>query len=235
MGTSRPSTGLIGLLAAVGIFAILWVTVIHSGSSSSSGNTGLGAYQGAINAAHAAVTTANESGVKNAPTSIASVTTANARPATASSVKTSATTKAAAKPKTAVKVKAVATAKAKPAKAVTAAKHRAQTPAQRESIVLNARKSHKVLAVLFYNPNGPVDGEVMHELATVPLHSSRLVSIAVPINELARYSAITSQVPVTIAPTLVIVNAQDQASTITGFTDSYEIQQRLVDALAVQG
>jgi hypothetical protein len=104
---------------------------------------------------------------------------------------------------------------------------------QRLGVVSRAVQERKVVAMLFYNPKAADDRAVKSELAAVPSSGGKVVSLAVPLFELSFYPVVTSQVPVTMSPTLVIINPLRQASTIEGFADSFEISQRITDA--VQG
>jgi hypothetical protein len=106
--------------------------------------------------------------------------------------------------------------------------------AHRVDAVSRALAAHKVVALLFYNPVGADDRAVEQELRRVPLDGGRVVRFAVPLAELSRYSVVTSQVPVTMSPTLVLVDGYAQATTITGFADGFEIAQRVADALRVR-
>ena len=45
---------------------------------------------------------------------------------------------------------------------------------------------------------------------------------------------ITQQVPVVTAPTLVVIDASRQATTLTGFADPLVISQMVADALAAK-
>lgn len=105
---------------------------------------------------------------------------------------------------------------------------------QRLDLVSRGLAAGRVLALLFYNPAAADDRAVRQELARIPPHGSRVVKLAVPLDELARYAAITSQVPVNQSPTLVLIDGDQQAATIVGFTDRFEIAQRVADALAVK-
>jgi hypothetical protein len=90
-----------------------------------------------------------------------------------------------------------------------------------------------VLALLFYNPAAADDQAVKQELAGVPAHGARVFTLAVPLPEVSSYAALTNQVPVNVSPTLVIIDRGRHAQEIVGFADSFEIAQRLQDALAV--
>jgi hypothetical protein len=100
--------------------------------------------------------------------------------------------------------------------------------------VYRALRHHETVAVLFYNPRGADDRLVARELRTLDLRARRLARITVPIGQLSHYAALTNQVPVESAPTLIVVDPDDQARTIVGFSDRFEIRQRILSALAVR-
>lgn len=110
----------------------------------------------------------------------------------------------------------------------------APAPRHRFDAVSRALRHGKVLALSFFNPSGSDDRAVRRELASVPTRGGRVVKLAVPLSELARYALVTSQVPVTSTPTLVLIDSDRQASTIVGFADRFEISQRVSEALAVK-
>jgi hypothetical protein len=112
--------------------------------------------------------------------------------------------------------------------------HPRTTPVGRLSAVQRALLGGKVLALLFYNPSAADDQAVKQELAGIPGHGGRVFSLAVPLSELSGYAQITSQVPVNFSPTLVIVDRAHQAQKIVGFADSFEIAQRVQDALSAR-
>jgi hypothetical protein len=104
----------------------------------------------------------------------------------------------------------------------------------RLNIVSQALRAHKVLALLFYNPAATDDRAVKQELKTVPTRGRRVVKLAAPVSELARYAVVSNQVPVSFSPTLVLIDRSGSASTIAGFADRFEIAQRVADALATR-
>jgi hypothetical protein len=218
MHASRPLVAL--LIATVLLFALWLVALKPSGSGNgakSSSNQGLGQYQADINAAHRAVTTASaasaRAGADPVPAAVAPTPTvkAPARGARATSTATRATDVGA------------------PAKSASGAR----SAVSRLSAVEHALRSHKVLALLFYNPAAPDDRAVQQELAGVPTHGARVFKLAIPLNEIGSYMAITSSVPVNLSPTLVLVAPDGQADEIVGYADPFEISQRLDDALAI--
>ncbi len=215
---SRPLIAL--LLGTVAFFALWLVALKPSSSSSGSSSQGnLGTYQSAINKAHQAVGISNKASLAHggvvpaAPSHPASSAPASSTPASTSPTP-SVTTKPTA-PKPAV------------VHSPAAARHRLD-------VVTRALDAKRVVALLFFNPAATDDRAVKQELSTVPTHGKRVVKLAVPISELARYTVVTSQVPVNESPTLVLIDAQRHATTIVGFADRFEIAHRVADALAVQ-
>jgi hypothetical protein len=220
---SRP---LIGLLVATVAFFAVWVVALKPSASTSGGGSpssgALGAYQSAIAKAHQAVGTSNAASVAHGGTvataaaPATATATVPAHPVTATTAANAASTpRAAAKPAA--------------AQAVVVA-----TTSNRVNAVQSALRANKVLALLFFNPAAADDKAVKQELAAVPTHGAQVAKLAVPLAELAHYAFITSQVPVTGSPTLVLVDHARHATTIVGFADRFEIAQRVSDALAVK-
>jgi hypothetical protein len=237
----RPLIAL--LVATLAAFGLWYVELKPSSSSSGGSSQGVGAYQSAINQAHQAVKISGAANAKlGAPTSTGTapksptttnVTTAKATPAPAISAPAT-STKVTPAAKTAATAKPAAHAKnvAKSTTAKPAAK--TLSTAQQVSLIKNAIETHKVIAVLFYNTAASDDQAVAHELSAVPTHGGKVVKLAVPVSELTRFAMITQQVPVVTAPTLVLIDAARQATTITGFADSLELSQRVDDALTTK-
>ena len=222
---SRP---LIGVLVATVAFFALWLVALKpSSSSSSSSSQGLGQYQGAINSAHNAVKVASGAAAAQGG-NLAKPSAAPAQPATTATPGQHAATTTPAQPAGAAKP---SNAAAKPATKAVATRAGAGT---RLRLVERALRRHRVLAMLFYNPAAADDRAVRQELATVPGHKGRVVKLAVPISEVSNYQVVTNQVNVAQAPTLVLINPAAQASLIVGFADTFEIAQRVDDALAVK-
>ncbi len=216
---SRPLIAL--LIATVLLFALWLIALKPSGSGNgqkSSSNQGLGQYQADINAAHHAVTTANAAGAR-----------AGADPAGAAATPTP-TAKAPARGAHAASTTTGATHAGASARSASGPR----SAVSRLSAVEHALRSHKVLALLFYNPAAPDDRAVQQELAGVPTHGARVFKLAIPLNEIGGYMAITSGVPVNLSPTLVLVAPDGQADEIVGYADPFEISQRLDDALAIR-
>jgi hypothetical protein len=208
---SRP---LIALLVASVAFLAVWMVALKPSSSGSSG--GSNAYQSAIAKAHQAVGTSNAASAAHGGT-VGGTATAKtpAAQTSAPAVATGGATKLTIHP-------APATSHAAPA-----------TPTQRVNSVAHALRTNKVIALLFYNGAAADDRAVRKEFGSVPTRKAHVVKLAVPLSELARYTVVTNQVPVSSSPTLVLVDRRQHATTIVGFADRFEIAQRVDDALAV--
>lgn len=204
---SHASRPLLALLAATVLVFMLWIVALKphsSGSAGTGGSKGQAAYQSDINAAHQAVNASNGAGAADG----GQLSTSSSRTQTAQG--------------------STPSSKPAPSKAPRVKVSAAAPPTE---IVQQAIEAHKVLALLFYNPNGPDDQLVRQELAAVPTYGGAVVKVTIPIDQLSQYTNLLSQVPITTTPTLVLINSSQQASTIVGFADSLEIDQRVTDAL----
>jgi hypothetical protein len=222
------SRSLIALLIGTVVFFALWMFALKGSSSSTPGSSkggALGQYQSDVNAARHAVSVSNASnaasGNENA-TSSGGPAAASAATGSAKSTSTPASTGSSA---------AKSTPGTKPNPPVTAAKVQRQTAAVTLSTVQAAVTRHKVVALLFYNPAAADDQAVKQELASVPAHRGAVVKLTVPLSEAASFTAVTQQVPLNFSPTLVLISTKDEASEIVGYTDPFEINQRVLDAL----
>jgi len=228
------SRSLIALLLGTIVFFALWLVALKPGSSSSgsgggSSNQGLGAYQSDINKAKQAVGVSNASNAASGRLSGGSSATAPAAPAAAGRP-SSATPTGSAKPTTTSASTARPAATARAGAGVSGA---GASTAGQLSTVRAALSAHRVVAMLFYNPGGADDQAVRQELASVPTHHGQVVKLAIPLSQAANFTAVTEQVPVNFSPTLVLIDRHGQASEILGYSDSFEINQRVDDALAV--
>lgn len=228
------SRSLIALLVATVVFFVLWTVALKGNSSSTGSSKGpLGQYQPDINAARKAVAISNASnaasGNENATSS-----SGGAAASTGSTAKANSSSSSASASHGSATAKSASTAKRTTTthRTVTAVKTHPKSAAATLSAVQAAVSSHKVVALLFYNPAGADDVAVKQELGSVPSHKGAVVKLAVPLNEAARFTAVTQQVPLNFSPTLVLIAKNDQASEIVGYTDSFEIDQRVDDALA---
>jgi hypothetical protein len=225
----RPLIGL--LVATLAAFGLWYVELKPSSSSSGSSQGGVGQYQSAINQAHQAVKISGAANARlGAPTSTGPAPNSPTPAKTATAAKPATATATAVKPATktaTTKAKVATTKTAKPAA-------KALTTAQQVSLITSAIESRKVVAVLFYNTSAADDQAMAKELGTVSTHGGQVVRLAVPVSELTNFSIITQQIPVVTAPTLVLIDADRQATTLTGFADTDEISQRIDDAFAAK-
>ena len=93
-----------------------------------------------------------------------------------------------------------------------------------------ALAAHKVVALLFYNPAGSDDQADRQSLGTLSNRHGKVVKLAVPISQVARFGEITDQVPVTTSPTLIVIDRHHHASTLVGFADPLEFNQLITAA-----
>jgi hypothetical protein len=219
------SRSLIALLVGTVAFFALWMFALKGGSSSSSSSSqGLGQYQSALNKAHQAVQTSNASNAASGNDAAAP------QASTAASSGGAATTSS-----TASQSKASAGSPSRPATHLTAkvGRHNKSTLA-RLSTVQHAVTAHKLVALLFYNPAAADDVAVRKELAAVSTHRGKVVKLPVPLSEAANFTPVTQQVPVNFSPTLVLIAPNGQVDEIVGFSDRFEIAQRVDDGLAAK-
>jgi hypothetical protein len=97
-----------------------------------------------------------------------------------------------------------------------------------------ALRMHKAIAIAFVDSATADSRAVDRELLHVSRFGGRAFTLSVPLADIADYGFITSSVEVTVAPTVVIVDPQRNATTIVGAADRGEIEQRLADALKVK-
>jgi hypothetical protein len=242
MGLAMPaSRSLIALLIGTVVFFALWMFALkpHSssnGGSGSSSSQGVGAFKSDINKAHQAVATSNASnaasGNENA-TSSSGGATASHQAVTPTPAHTQTTATTTAKPTSKSTAATTTKPSTKPSPATIASKQRALAASL--TTVESAVHAHKVLALLFYNPLAADDQAVKKELAAVPSHKGQVVKLAIPLDEAAKFTAVTQQVPVNLSPTLVLVSRAGDAIEMVGYSDSFEIDQRVDSALSASG
>jgi hypothetical protein len=228
---SRPLVAL--LLATVVFFAVWMVALKPKSDTGSSGNSA--PLQSAVDKAHAAVAQSNAASAAHGGTVATTPTTSTPAAHPATTPPNTATTPAHAATTPAHTATAPATAATTNTAATksTIATIRG-TAAQREAVVVKALRTHKTIALLFFNFRAADDRAIKKELSLVPTHGGKVVKEAVPLAELARYKVVTQQVPVTMSPTLIIIDAQAKAWTILGYATEFEISQRVTDALRVK-
>jgi hypothetical protein len=94
-----------------------------------------------------------------------------------------------------------------------------------------ALRARKAVAIGFVTPTVADARAVDVELRHVSSLGGRAAVFSVSIDELSRFGFITRGVDVTVAPTTIVIAPDRTATTIVGFADRFEIEQRLADAL----
>jgi hypothetical protein len=216
---SRPLLG--ALLAAVVLLAVWMVALKPSSNGTTSSKPtvtapGVAGLARAVDKAHKAVASSNAASAAHGGTIVTTPTTGTIA-ATSPTVTTPTTT--------------TAHSTAANQSATSAAAPKSLPSAAALNVVSRALAAKKVLALLFYNPAGSDDRAVQQELASIRVYGGHVLEMAIPLKDLSRYPVVTTQVPVTASPTLVVVDAHQRATTIEGFADSFEIAQRITDAL----
>jgi hypothetical protein len=213
------------LLLVTVLFCIVWFVALRpKGASGGLGTTpaarqsdapGAKGLARAVAKAHGAVTTADAAAQRSAGGAVAP----------------SATAKAGAPAQRAVHAHAKHVARHV---ARTHAVHLSRADVAKLALVRRALRQHKAIAIAFVDPAISDARAVAVEVAHVSHFGGRAVVLSAPIAQLSRYDVITHDVQVTVAPTTVIVARNGQATTIVGYADRGEIQQRLADALVVK-
>jgi hypothetical protein len=223
------------LFVVTALFAVVWFAALRP-KSPSAGGAGAPAVQSAptapgvkglktaIGKAHGAVTTANAAGERAAGTPVAPVAGHERSTAPAGSPPAHAP----ARPATATH----AHARGRPAVAEHAHRHAAKSAPDHVRLFTSALRHHKAIALAFVSSAAADSRAVAGELRHVSSFHGRALVLVVPIGQLSRYGVITRQVQITTAPTTILVAPNGDATTIVGFADRFEVEQRLADALA---
>jgi hypothetical protein len=138
--------------------------------------------------------------------------------------KASATHTAKAPPRPATAPKSASTKSAKPH--VAAPARASVGSANTQKSVEAELKRGSVVALLFWNPKGTVDGVVRHELQAVSHSSHGAVAVHVArANEIGSFGSFTRAVQVFSTPTILLINTKGKTSSLTGLTDAFGIEQ----------
>ena len=150
---------------------------------------------------------------------------AAAKSSTKASTTPKATPKSAKSSKSAAASKPSTTATTKPATAPATASS-ASASANTQTAVEAELKQGKVVAVLFWNQKGTVDGVVRRELQAVSRssHGGVVVHVA-QANEIGAFGSFTRTVQVYSTPTILLINKSGKTSSLTGLNDAFGIEQ----------
>jgi hypothetical protein len=213
-------------LVAVVLLAGMWFTVLKpkpvagpaatAAQPTAPGATGLG---NAVSAAKGAAATADATNAK-----IQKATGA----ATPAASKASATKAAAVKATKSVKAAAPAkkTAARKPATAT--------TTTDPSGVLLRFLSKGKTLVLLFEG-NGADDKAAREAVHRVARADKNVVSAYASISKVAAYRAITTDVQVTTAPTILVIGRNKKAVSLTGFVDYGVVRQTVGDVRVAAG
>lgn len=247
-------------LAAVVLFALMWFAVLHRPGSTAStpARTPSAPATHAVRpttrtVAHA---TPRTSRVATRPSrTVTHVTTSVHRSATRAITHAAAPSRHVVAPHAATRTRTVThavrhtTAPAVPARPHTTASRTAQTttspqrgsaPAAQSQVSSTARFENKLAAqlshgrivlVLFWNPRASDDAEVHAQVAdVVRRQGGRVVAYEAEPAQIQEFGSITREIQVYQTPTLLIVNARHQVSTLTGYTEAFAIEQAIGEA-----
>jgi hypothetical protein len=152
---------------------------------------------------------------------------AAASPAKPAATKAAATPAAKAKAKAATPTRAKATA-TKPAAAKPGTK--AATPVDPSDRLLAFLDKGKTLVILFEG-NGVLDKAARKAVhLTAKADPKHVVSAYVPIADVGKYEAITSDVQVLTSPTVLVIGTDHKATPLTGYLDAAVVRQAVGDA-----
>jgi hypothetical protein len=109
----------------------------------------------------------------------------------------------------------------------TSSPSRAGLPSK-QALVEGELQHGKTVIVLFWDPNGTVDGVVRHEVQAVQSRST-VVHLA-RAKEVGSFGSFTHAVQVYATPTMLIILPNGKTTTLSGLTDAYAIRQAISEA-----
>jgi hypothetical protein len=121
-------------------------------------------------------------------------------------------------------------AKPAPAKAAPAAKPLPKLEkGDRSGPILRDLAQGKVVVALFFNPHGADDNAALRAVRAADRQHGRVVVHSIPIEDVGDYNALTTDVQVLQAPTVLVIGPNHKARTIVGYTEVREIDQTVGD------
>jgi hypothetical protein len=110
-----------------------------------------------------------------------------------------------------------------------AAKSQATPPMQ--ATVAAELKQGKVVLLLFWNPSSSNDVAVHRQVQIVAHKLGRGLAVhTASASQVGSFGSITRDIQVYQTPTLLIVNRHDQVTTVTGYTETYALEQAIREA-----
>lgn len=110
-------------------------------------------------------------------------------------------------------------------RAAPASPKRATPSGDRSTPILETLADGKVAVVVFYEPDGADDRAVRAAVRDLSRRGGGLKVFSASIATVARYAAITRGVSVLTAPTVLVIGPDRQARTVTGLTQTAEIDE----------
>jgi cytoskeletal protein RodZ len=98
--------------------------------------------------------------------------------------------------------------------------------------IQSALDARKVIVLLFWQPNSSDDRAVHDEVAGLSTHGGKVVVKSAPLADLGTYGRIVAGAKVQQSPTVIVIDGNHRARTLTGFVDGEVIDQAVLAALA---
>ena len=102
------------------------------------------------------------------------------------------------------------------------------------SPILRELAHGKVAVLLFWDRRAADDRAARHAVAGVNRHHGKVAVHVAPVSRVGDYGAITQSVEVLQSPTVLVIGPNHKARTITGYTDSAEVDQLVDDVRAAR-
>jgi hypothetical protein len=116
-------------------------------------------------------------------------------------------------------------------KSSTSAAAKSKVAASRQAAIEHELAHGKVALLLFWNPKSSDDEEVRGQLHDISRRDGRVaVHVALPF-EIGDFGGYTQGIQILQTPTLLVIGANGQATTLVGLTDARTIQQTIGNAL----
>jgi hypothetical protein len=96
--------------------------------------------------------------------------------------------------------------------------------------VAKALDAKKTVVVLFWNKSGVDDRSVKKSIDRLPSGGGKVAKFSDKVQNISRYTRITSAANVTTTPSIVVVNRRGQAEVLAGYNDYQTINQFVANA-----
>jgi hypothetical protein len=97
--------------------------------------------------------------------------------------------------------------------------------------VKRALDAHKVVVILFWNRRSVDDRSVKASLDSLPRRKGKVAFFSDRVENLARYTRITTAASISTTPSLVVVSRKGQAEVVNGYLDRQTLGQYVQNAL----